>query len=154
MPESGWTFRTACPEATPGEAGLHASPRVYRTQKSSPGPVPSDVLALGSSAPSCTRWSSEGDCCSLHHVPPHNLTFILLHLIFLKITPPLLLFRVAPMADGSSQAKRQIAAAAAGLHHSNEGFEPHLQPTPQVTATLDPQPTEQGQGSNLHPHRY
>ena len=58
------------------------------------------------------------------------------------------------MADGSSQAKRQIAAAAAGLHHSNEGFEPHLQPTPQVTATLDPQPTEQGQGSNLHPHRY
>ena len=24
--------------------------------------------------------------------------------------------------------------------------------TPQLVATLDPQPTERGQGSNLHPH--
>ena len=29
---------------------------------------------------------------------------------------------------------------------------PHLQPTPQLMATPDPQPTEQGQGSNLKPH--
>ena len=28
----------------------------------------------------------------------------------------------------------------------------HLQPTPQLPATPDPQPTEQGQGSNLQPH--
>ena len=27
-----------------------------------------------------------------------------------------------------------------------------LQPTPQLMATLDPEPTELGQGSNLHPH--
>ena len=27
-----------------------------------------------------------------------------------------------------------------------------LQPTPQLTATSDPQPIEQGQGLNLHPH--
>ena len=27
----------------------------------------------------------------------------------------------------------------------------HLQPTPQIKATPDPQPTEQGQGSNLKP---
>ena len=34
----------------------------------------------------------------------------------------------------------QIGAVAAGLcqSHSNGGSEPHLQPTPQVTATLDP----------------
>ena len=30
----------------------------------------------------------------------------------------------------------------------------HLRPTPQLTGTLDPQPTEQGQGLNLHPHGY
>ena len=28
----------------------------------------------------------------------------------------------------------------------------NLQPTPQLLATPDPQPTEQGQGSNLQPH--
>ena len=44
---------------------------------------------------------------------------------------------------------RQMGAVAAGLHesHSNVGSEPCLQPTPQITAMLDPQPTEQGQGS-------
>ena len=38
------------------------------------------------------------------------------------------LFRAAPMAYGGSQAKGQIGAAAAGLHHShsNAGSEPHL----------------------------
>ena len=29
---------------------------------------------------------------------------------------------------------------------------PRLQPIPQLTAMLDPQPTEQGQGSKLCPH--
>ena len=42
------------------------------------------------------------------------------------------------MAYGSSQGR--IRAGAASLHHShsNAGFEPHLQPTPQLEATLDP----------------
>ena len=50
------------------------------------------------------------------------------------------LFRVAPTAYGSSQARGWIGAATAGLHHShsNLGSEPHLQPTPQLTATPDP----------------
>ena len=41
---------------------------------------------------------------------------------------------------GGSQAKDQIGAVATGLHHShsNVGSEPHLQPTPQLTATPDP----------------
>ena len=30
------------------------------------------------------------------------------------------------------------------------GSEPRLRPTPQLMATPDPQPTEQGQGSNPH----
>ena len=45
----------------------------------------------------------------------------------------------APAAYGGSQARGRIGAAAASLHqsHSNAGSEPRLQPTPQLTATLD-----------------
>ena len=58
------------------------------------------------------------------------------------------------MAYGASQARGLIGAVATGLcqSHSNVGSEMHLRPTPQLTATLDPQPTEQGQGSNPKPH--
>ena len=65
-------------------------------------------------------------------------------------------FRYTPTAYGSSQAKGQIRATAAGLHHShsNVGSEPSLWPTPQLTARLDPQPTDLGQELNLHPHGY
>ena len=43
------------------------------------------------------------------------------------------------MAYGGSQARGLIGAVASGLHHShsNAGSEPHLQPTPQLTAMLD-----------------
>ena len=46
----------------------------------------------------------------------------------------------APAAYGGSQARGLIGAAAASLRqsHSNTGSKPHLQPTPQLTATLDP----------------
>ena len=46
----------------------------------------------------------------------------------------------APEACGGSQARGRIGAVAAGLcqSHSNAGSEPHLQPTPQFTATPDP----------------
>ena len=48
--------------------------------------------------------------------------------------------RAAPMAYGSSQVKDLNGTIAAILHHShsNAGSDPHLQPTPQLTATLDP----------------
>ena len=67
-----------------------------------------------------------------------------------------LLFRAAPAAYGSSKARGPIGAAAAGLRHShsNAQSEQNLQPTLLLVATLDPQPTEQGQGSNPHPHEY
>ena len=50
------------------------------------------------------------------------------------------LFRAAPMAHGGSQARGPIGAVATGLYHShrNTGSEPHLRPTPQLTATRDP----------------
>ena len=61
------------------------------------------------------------------------------------------LFRAVPTAYGGSQARGQIgtialayATATAMLDqscsrrsHSNMGFKPHLQPTPQLMATLD-----------------
>jgi len=61
-------------------------------------------------------------------------------------------FRAAPAAYGGSQAMGWIRATAADLHHShnNAGSKPCLWPTPQLTATLDPRPTERGQGSNPH----
>ena len=67
---------------------------------------------------------------------------------------PFSLFRATPTAYGSSQARGLIGAVAAGLHHShsNARSELHLRSIPQLTATLDPQPTEWGQGSNPQPH--
>ena len=63
-------------------------------------------------------------------------------------------FMATPMAYGSSQARGWIGAVAASLHpsHSNSRPELQLRPTPQLTANPDPQPTEQTQGSNPHPH--
>ena len=52
----------------------------------------------------------------------------------------LFLFRAAPMAYGSFQARGRIGAVAANLHHShsNTGSERHLQPIPQLMVMLDP----------------
>ena len=68
----------------------------------------------------------------------------------------LFLFRATPVAYGGSQPRGQIGAAAAGLchRHSSAGSEPHLRSLLQLVATPDPQPTEQGQGSNLQLHGY
>ena len=43
------------------------------------------------------------------------------------------LFRATPTAHGASQARGQIGAVAAGLHHSR-----FKEPTPQLMAMLDP----------------
>ena len=60
--------------------------------------------------------------------------------LFSLSLPLFLLFRAAPLAYGSSQARGHIGAVATGLHHSHSDTrsEPHLQPTPQLMATLDP----------------
>ena len=60
----------------------------------------------------------------------------------------------APPAYGDSQARGLIGAVPTSLRqsHSNTRSEPRLQPTPQLTAMPDPEPTEQGQGSNPQPH--
>ena len=67
-----------------------------------------------------------------------------------------LLFRAELMAYGGSQARGQIRAAAAALHHShsNSRSKTRLWPTPQLMAMPDPRPTEWGQGWNPHPDGY
>ena len=64
----------------------------------------------------------------------HLIKIILYCIVFF------LLFRVAPVAYGGSQARGQIAAVATGLRHrhSNTRSEMHLQPMPWLMATLDP----------------
>ena len=48
--------------------------------------------------------------------------------------------RAARMAYGGSRARGLFGAVAASLHqsHNSNGSEPHLRPTPQLTAMLDP----------------
>ena len=80
-------------------------------------------------------------------------------ILFLFIVLCVCLFafsRAAPAAYRSSQARDLIGAVATSLHqsHSNMGSELQLRPTPQLTATPDPKPTEQDQGSNLRSHGY
>ena len=84
---------------------------------------------------------------SLHHYQ-HNLPEC-----FFVVVVVVCLFRAIPTAYGGSQTKGRIGAIATGLQHShsNARFEPHLWPTPQLTATPDPQPTEGDQGLNLRP---
>ena len=83
-----------------------------------------------------------------------NVTIYFLFILFYFIFCLIAICWAAPMAYGGSQARGQIKAVAAGLHHShsNVGSEPHLWPTPQLTAMTDPQNYEQGQRVNPQPH--
>ena len=66
------------------------------------------------------------------------------------------LFRAVSVAYGSFQTGGQIRAVTGGLSHShsNAGSKPHLWPISQLMAMSDPQPAEQGQKLNSHPHGY
>ena len=57
-------------------------------------------------------------------------------------------FRAPPMAYGGSQARGLTGATAADLrhNHSNARSEPHLQPTPQLMATLVLSPLSEARG--------
>ena len=70
-----------------------------------------------------------------------DCVFVFVHIFFFFFFCLFGFSRAAPAAYRGSQARGLIgAAAAAGLHqsHSKAGSKPRLQPTPQLTAMLDP----------------
>jgi len=87
-------------------------------------------------------------------IDSHCFFILFIFIFFIFYFCPFAISWAAPAAYGGSQARGRTGAAATSLRqsHSNAGSEPHLQPTPQLTATPDCQPTEQGQGPNLQPH--
>ena len=73
--------------------------------------------------------------------------FFFLLLFFLSFFLFLFFFFLGPYLQWHMEVPRLGVKSAAGHSHShnNEGSEPRLRPTPQLTATLDPHPTEGGQ---------
>ena len=69
-----------------------------------------------------------------------NVIFIYLFIFIFIFICLFAISWAAPAAYGGSQARGLIGAVATNLRqsHSNAGFEPRLQPTPQLTATPDP----------------
>ena len=63
-------------------------------------------------------------------------------------------FTAARVAYGRFWARGWIRAATASLRHSHSSTKLHPWPKSLLTATLDLQPTEGGQGWNLYPHRH
>ena len=87
-------------------------------------------------------------------VTSHSVIHLFNDSIFIYLFVFCLFFRAAPAAYGDSQARgliRAVATAYARATATPES-EPCLRPPPQLPAMLDPQPTEQGQGSNPQPH--
>ena len=91
-----------------------------------------------SSDPSCCSDNAESlTCCATRKLLPEGyFLFYLIKKVFLAFV----FSRAAPAAYGGSQVRGPIGAVASSLHHShsNSRSELPLQPTPQLTATLDP----------------
>ena len=77
--------------------------------------------------------SSSNSAIKNSNIEHTNAFFFFFFFIFLS-------FRAVPTEYGSSQARGQIGAVAAGLFqsHSTMGSELHLEPKPQLMATPDP----------------
>ena len=103
------------------------------------------------------HYSSDNfiDSSYVNSISPLFLLFpIKLHSQFFLI----FIFRASTEANGNSEDRGLIRAAAASLPRSHSNLRPkmHLQPTTYTTAQAmqDPYPTEQGQGSNPHSRGY
>ena len=77
----------------------------------------------------------------IHRFGQLNFLVLFPHFIlFIYLFMSLVLFRAAPAAYGTFQARGRIGAIVAGprCSHSHARSEPHLRPTAQLTATPDP----------------
>ena len=97
---------------------------------------PPDSLGVGSFEPGLHGPPADcGYCYSVFCSPGgawgrDRYSFIFFFFFFL--------FRTAPEAYGSSQARDPMGAVAAGLHYSHTGPEPCPRPIPQLTTVPDP----------------
>ena len=126
----------------PGPASLCVpptpSPSVSQDVLALIGPLiqPADShLTLGFLLSLPKRWPHP---CS--HLLQASPIYPLLPLFFFFLFLFFVCFRAAPAAYGGSQARGQVGTVAASLHqsHSNARSKSHLQPTPHLTAMLDP----------------
>lgn len=106
------------------------------------------VLSSGDGLPSWNRWMKLVRGLMRAQWATRNILLYLFHFTYFISSLGRHLRH-----SGSSQARGRTGAPAASRHysHNNAGSEPHLQPTPQLVATPDPQPTERGQGSSPQP---
>ena len=111
---------------------------------------PSDWSLWTSSTAVVINWNNMEEWCST--LMGHSNAILLQIFFFIFF----FLFMATSAAYGGSQARGPVGATAASLYHShsNARSKPHLRTTPQLMATLDPQPTERSQGSNLSPQWY
>ena len=79
---------------------------------------------------------TEALCCTREIGTTLQINYLVVFFVFLSFFFP----RAAPKAYGGSQARDLIRAIATSPRHShsNTRSNPHLRPTPQLTATLDP----------------
>ena len=106
---------------------------VQRGQPQGQGPI--------RGAPICPLLdpSSSSVICCYPHVSGNEKCFRVTFLFFSFLFCLFVISWAAPVAYGGSQARGLIGAVATGLcqGHSNVGSKPWLQPTSQLTATLD-----------------
>ena len=84
----------------------------------------------------------------------NNITRIWYHKILFNVTFVCSFFRphLQHMEVPRLGVKSELQLLAYSTATATVESEPHLQPTPQLMATLDPWPTEWSQGSNPHPY--
>ena len=87
-----------------------------------------------------TAWGKKACIVKRSITSAQNICFQVKRFFLLLFFGLFVIFRAAPMAYGSSQARGLIRATAAGLHHSHSNAisEPCLWPTPQLMARPDP----------------
>ena len=91
------------------------------------GVAVSNVIAVAQVSAVAWVQSLPWECPHVLGAAPHQVLMVFIYF---------LLFRATPVAYGGSQARGPIRATATG--YSNAGSEPHLHPTPQLTAMPDP----------------
>ena len=129
FPGQGWNWSCSC-TPQPQQHWIRAASSSYTPAWGNMG--------------SLTQWARSGIKAAISqrlcHVLNPTEPLQKCHTIFLFFFCLFAFSRAAPLAYGGSQARGQIRAVSTSLRHSHSNVrsEPHLWPTPQLTATPDP----------------